>query len=201
MVKTTDAPTISTNFLMIGLLLLGMGSLSAANPGDWPFAIDFSQLPEKDLPAWTRGGQGEAEVKEGKLHLRSSLEEGIAYSLAGEAGSAIWDGTLPSTVRFRVRIVDSLAGDTAAHVAIRAENRYFLIPISNREEETYQFLFTEEGNGRLFIDGQEQTGIKAHPMPDKKNTNLIMFGDLGGSTGGETEWSEFQWTNEGAFEP
>ncbi len=165
------------------------------------FAVDFGQLPEENLPAWKRGGKGEVLLQEGKLYLKSSMEDGIAYHLAGQTGSAIWDGTKPSTIRFRVRVVALETADTAGHVAVRAENRYFLIPIQNEDEATYQFLFEEDGNGRLFIDGQEQVEIKAHPMPEKKLTNCLMFGDLGGSTGGETEWSMFEWTNEGAFEP
>lgn len=187
--------------MAVGFLVTVMASAVKAGPDKWAFSVDFSQTPDKNLPAWKPGGRGESLIESGKLHLKSSLEDGIAYSISGSSGSAVWDATKPSTIRFKVRVIESLGGETAAHVGIRAENRYFLIPINNREEKTYQFLFTEDGNGRLFIDGVEQGEIKARPMPDKRATNAILFGDLGGSTGGETEWSEFRWTNEGAFEP
>ncbi len=187
---------------LIGFFAAGFaGAARAEDPSRWNHAIDFQNPPERNFPPWTLGGTGSAKTENGKLRLRSDLEGGIAYSLAGEIGSDIWDGSRPSTVRFRVRVITSEPGDIAAHVGIRAENRSFLIPIRDREEQTYHFLFTEEGNGRLFIDGKEQGEIKPRPIASGKDTNSIIFGDLGGSSGGETEWSALEWTNEGAFEP
>ncbi len=195
--------TVLLSIAVRGLLVLGLGlsSLPAASPEQWDFSIDFSVLPDENPVAWKKGGQGEAVIEDGRLHLRSQLSDGIAFSLIGGVGDPRWDGTKPSTIVFRARVIESLKGEAAGHLSVRAGDRLFLIPIRDREVRSYRFLFGESGDGRLFVDGDEQPPVLARPLPDEKFVNGITFGDLGASTGGETEWSEFRWTNQGAFEP
>lgn len=167
----------------------------------WAFSIDFAVTPDQNAIAWKKSGDGDASIEGGRLRLRSQMGDGISFTLGGAVGDARWDGSKPSALTFRARVVEALKGETAAHVAVRTGDRLFLIPIRDREDRSYHFLFTESGDGRLFIDGEEQSSVLARPIPDEKFTNGVTFGDLGASTGGETEWSDFRWTNEGAFEP
>lgn len=167
----------------------------------WAFEVAFDVPPDEGFPPWNRAGNGEAWIENGKLRIKSDLLQGMAFTLRGGEGDSVWDGTKASTVRFRVRVISSENSDTAAHVSIRAGDRYFLIPIKDTEEKEYHFLFEEAGDGRLFINGIEDRPVKARALQAKDHPNSLMFGDLGSATGGETEWSEFRWTNTGAFEP
>lgn len=188
-------------FLAMSIGLFGQLEALAATPNEWPFSLDFSSYPEENLPAWKRAGAGEVHLEEGRLRLQSDLEGGIAYTLAGGIGDAVWDSTKPTTLRFRVRVVDSIDGPIGGHVTVRRGEKVFVIPLIDREERTYQFLIGEGDEARLFIDGMEQAPIRARPHSGRGPDNAVMFGDLGGAIGGETEWTEFSWTNEGTFEP
>lgn len=190
------------HILILVLCAAGATLFAKTPPGKWPFAIDFQWLPSENSPAWIKGGSGEAVIENGKLRLRSNVENGIAFTLRGGEGDAFWDGSRSLTIQFRARVIESLQGDIAAHVSVRTGELAYLIPIRDTEEHTYHFLIGEgTREGRLFIDGVEQSPVRGRPLPDQKLINGVTFGDLGGSTGGETEWSDFRWTTEGAFEP
>lgn len=184
------------------VFFLCMGLVFAEEKGEkWDHAVNFQTLPNEGDPQWTKGGVGEAVIEDGKLILRSDLEGGIAFSLKGKVGDPVWDSTKPTTIQFRARVVSSISNATAAHVSLRTGEVAYLIPVQGGESHVYHFLVDGDGVGRLFIDGAEQSLIKGRPIVESDFVNGVTFGDLGNKTGGETEWTDFRWTNNEAFEP
>lgn len=164
-------------------------------------SLSFKNTPDLEEFGWVRSGHaGDMIVGDGVLRMESDLPGGNAYSLTGGEGDPLWDGSRPSTIRFRVRVVENIETSPAAHVSVSDEFWLYLIPIRETELQEYVLLIDGDGFSRLFVDGVEVGGVSRRPLGTAP-PHTLRFGDIGSQAGGVTEWSEFSWTSEGAFEP
>ena len=200
---------------------------AAAVAQTWTAVYDGDVLPNEADPAWavSTDAGGSVEATDGVLRLTTpqSPRGGAFIALGrntpdqyltetGWGGREAWDGSRPSTLEFRLRVVRTFSGcKLACQVQASDGRRYFYLHVGpagicdgagnvRRELDTTEFhtyrVTLKDGIPNLTVDGE------AFPVtcfsPGYVARNALIMGDVSSATAGETEWDYIRWTNQEA---
>jgi len=201
----------------------GLASV-AAGAQTWTAEYDADAPPGVSTPAWhVHADEGASVAAAGGLLRMTSAQKGgggqflcigrntpDAYLKETEWGDAsAWDGSKPSTLEFRMRVVETYAGCAlAGQVQVSNGSDYFYLHLGpaglcdargvpRRAFDATQFhtyrVTLKEGVPNLYVDGEAFPA--ACFSPGRHGRNALIFGDVSSATAGVTEWAFIRWTN------
>lgn len=181
--------------------------VALAEEVEWEYEFEFFAPPQELDASWHHRGDGQAEIRDGKLVLTSNTDGGIYF--ANMAASGLWDGDQPTTVEFRARAVDVDTGsDAAAHLIVKSDDFAFVFNLVEPEFTTYRIVLEmdqafvyEVGSGNDPIALKPERLERELYTEEELRPNSIGFGDWSNQIGGVSEWEFIRWTNQGAFAP
>lgn len=189
------------------LAFLHGAAFAPASEVEWNQEFIFIGLPQELDASWMRMGDGEADLEDGRLVLRSRTEGGSYYLLSGASG--IWNADEPTTVEFRVRVAEVEAdAEAGGHIILQTNENAWVFNLENSDFKTYritleydQALVYELDSAADPIVLETERLDRENYTEDELNANSIGFGDYSKRIGGVTEWEFLRWTNQGAFPP
>ncbi len=179
--------------LAAALVISSAFSALADEGGTWTHELRFDTLPTEQTPKWIKRGEGTTTVDGNKLVIATQGDENAMFTLMGESGGEGWDSTAPSTLEFRVAVVEK-SGPQAAQVNVIRNDQVFFIPLTRAEPTTYR-LVIEGDEAMLYIDGNAGEPLRSRPhrVDRSRNHNSVLFGDGSTVGSGTTEWTLFRW--------
>ncbi len=211
------------SFLFVVLL----GSMVSVAGQTWTAEYTGDVLPDAATPAFAVTGDEDASTKvsDGVLTLTTPQQGAggtmvaIGKNTPGQwlkatswGDAAAWDGGGPTTVEFRMRVVETFADfKVACDVQVSDGFAYYYLHLGpagiydssgvlRHELDTTQFhtyrVSLKSYMPNLYVDGE------ALPVtcfsPGYHARNALIFGDMSSSAAGVTQWDFIRWTNQEA---
>ncbi len=199
--------------LLCGLVLgLSATVLRAENAPDeaqsipWSQEFSFSRLPSELSKQWKSPRPTASTVDEQGLTIDPGQFDYAYWYMNGRDARSEWDGSLPVTIEFRMRVRDVLNDSTVLLVA--DGQRTYQIVLNNGEMKTYR-LILKDGMATLYAADSSKviTRTKGNGNFGENHgasaigPNAIAFGAIRKANRGASEWEFIRWVKDGIFPP
>lgn len=169
----------------------------------WDQEFRLDKLPSAKNSAWKleRWGGYSSGLSNGwlKISRPSALHDEAAggiWRIDGSAGNKLWDGSVTSSVEFRVAAAAPYGVRHAAAIVIGDGAKYYRFLLEPAAMTTYR-VELDRGSARLF--NAESNTLMASSMGSdfgmEQSKNFLYFGDSGSEVDGASTWEFIRWTN------
>ncbi len=169
----------------------------------WEHEFVFTELPSTLNSGWKPHGGG-GEIMGDALVLDPGDREYIGWIFnGGPESNGAWDGSQPTTVEFRLRVLSPAVG---ASITVSNGDRIHRFSFKNRDWETYRIVL-DAGVATLYRANSEVPVSSSDGKPVSEGSggpignNSISFGKLYSKLEGISEWQFLRWTHREARPP
>ncbi len=197
---------LSKNLLLIAVWSLLSMKAGGAEEIEWGEQFLFTALPSELDAQWTQFGKGTTRIEDGLLVLSTLFKDGGGWRFEGGVGNPRWDGALPITIEFRMKIEEiGVNAKAGAHLVLSDGATLYEFLLDNGTMTTYRLILKDKV-ATLFEDGSSQPksvsrGRSLQSRKDGSYSNGLMFGDNSQRIEGISRWEFVRWKVGKAYEP